>query len=159
MECKVIQEDIQAVLDLGGEGIVFGALTKENKVDETILQNLLKTFPYIDITFHRAFDETFDLIEAYKTLMNYPIRRILTSGGAENCVEGKNKLRELVQLSKEMDGPSIMPGAGLTADNITEIHEHVQSEEYHFGKAVRHGASFQKDFSQEVMQRLMDWKK
>ena len=158
MEWLAMQEDIQTVINLGGEGIVIGALTKDNKIDEEILGRLFQAFPNLEVTFHRAIDETFDLIDAYKTLTKYPIKRILTSGGADNCVNGMDTLKELEQLSRKMDGPIIMPGAGLTVDNIDQVHKHVQAKEYHFGKAVRRQGSFQEDFSEDMMQRLANWK-
>src|SRR5690554_410815 len=56
-EWKAMEQDIQAVTELGGKGIVIGALTNDNEPDEEFLDRLFDTFPQLDVTFHRAFDE------------------------------------------------------------------------------------------------------
>lgn len=157
-EWKAMEQDIQAVTELGGKGIVIGALTNDNEPDEEFLDRLFDTFPQLDVTFHRAFDEITNVFDAYHTLAKYPVQRILTSGGAENCTNGKNTLKELVFLSQKIKGPTILPGAGLSLENIQPIHDIVQAEEYHFGKAVRKQASFAQGFDKRVMDHLLMWK-
>lgn len=157
-EWKVMEQDIQAITNLGGKGIVIGALTHDNEPDEVFLDRLFHAFPQLDVTFHRAFDETTNPLDAYHKLAKYPIQRILTSGGAENCDDGKNTLKELVFLSRKINGPTILPGAGLSIENIQPIHDVVQAEEYHFGKAVREQASFAQGFDKRLMGNLLKWK-
>ncbi|WP_221565970.1 copper homeostasis protein CutC [Alkalihalobacillus sp. TS-13] len=155
-DLKIIREDIRKVLSLGGARIVFGALTKDNRIDEQILDTIIGTYPQLDITFHRAFDEVHSLDEAYESLIKYKmnVKRILTSGGEKSCIEGKWKLRKLVHIAKKMNGPDIMPGAGLTLDNIQGIHETVNANQYHFGKAVRIDQSFRNTFDEDVVKLI-----
>ena len=151
-EIQIIHEDIKKVIDLGGTGIVFGALNEDYTINEQVLEDVVEKFPTIDITFHRAFDKILSQKEAYQTLAAYKnhVKRILTSGGETNCVDGEHKLSELVQMANEVKGPAIMPGAGLGLENIQAVHEAVGAEQYHFGKAVRVDQSFAKGFDAHI---------
>lgn len=153
-DMQTIKADVQAVLDLGGNGIVFGALNDDNTINEQALNDVIEIAPQMDITFHRAFDEVAPQEAAYRLLTKYKshVKRILTSGGASDCEHGKEQLRNLVNLSKELDGPVIMPGSGLAPGNILDMHTAVGAWEYHFGKAVRIEDSFQNGFDAEAVE-------
>lgn len=153
-DLEIIREDIRAVLELGGTGIVFGALNEDNTINEQVLADVAGISDSLDITFHRAFDEVPSQEKAYLTLVKYKhaVKRILTSGGKVNCEVGKDELRELVKFAKSTSGPKILPGAGMTPDNIGSIHETVQADQYHFGKALRKGNKISNGFDKEAVE-------
>jgi len=155
-DLEIIYEDIRKVTELGGTNIVFGALNRDRTVNEEILESIIKIAPDVEITFHRAFDETASLIEAYRTLVKYKenVKTILTSGGAVDCETGQEALAMIVKESKVLNGPSIMPGSGLSLGNIREMHEKVGAKKYHFGKAVRIDHSFTNGFDEQIMEQL-----
>lgn len=155
-DLKVIQEDIQKVVALGGYRIVFGALDVNNFINEQMLEHIISTFPQLDITFHRAFDEVLSQEDAYQTLTKYKrnVKRILTSGGESCCQDGQMRLKDLAQTANKVGGPKIMPGSGLNLHNIEEIHNTIQTDNYHFGKAVRIDQSFTKGFDIEIFNRI-----
>lgn len=152
----IIQDDIKAVLELGGKGIVFGALRENGTIDEHWLKEVIAIAPEMDITFHRAFDEISDQKAAYTKLARYSdhVKRILTSGGKPNGEAGKENLRELVELANNIKGPGILPGAGLSRHNIKSIHQAIGAKQYHFGKAVRVNNSFINMFDSEKMNSI-----
>lgn len=156
-DMEIMKADIQAVLNLGGSGIVFGALNEDDTLNEKALADIIHLAPQLDITFHRAFDDVKSQEDAYRLLAKHKkhVKRILTSGGASNCEHGKNQLRYLADLSKELDGPVIMPGAGLSPENIQDIHDAVGADEYHFGKAVRIDQSFRNGFDHAAFKHVM----
>lgn len=155
-DLEVIHEDIQKVIELGGTNIVVGALNKDYTIDEEVLEGIIAMAPKLEITFHRAFDETPSLMEAYHTLTKYKdhVKTILTSGGATECYSGQKKLAALVRESKKIAGPEIMPGSGLSLTNIQDIHNVVDANQYHFGKAVRTDQSFVKGFDEQVLKKI-----
>lgn len=157
-ELETILEDVRNVLDLGGYGIVFGALNKDGTVDEKALERIIQLSGNLDITFHRAFDEIGHQLEAYRVLNKYKnhVKRVLTSGGQSDCLNGREKLKSLVQLSRDLEGPSILCGGGLTADNLKEVHQTVNSTEYHFGRGVREDESFASGFKSEAFERITE---
>lgn len=153
---KIIKEDIKQIIALGGKNIVFGALNEDDSINEDMLKQVIEIAPEAEITFHRAFDETFSVMDAYQTLVKYKdhVKSILTSGGKDNCLLGKESLCKLVEESKKENGPVIMPGAGLSTLNIKEIHSIVQADQYHFGKAVRKDQLFANGFDQSVISEI-----
>lgn len=155
-EMKVMLEEIKYMAEAGVQGIVIGALNDDSTVNTAFIDKVIEAYPNLDITFHRAFDETRSLTEAYKSLIPYKkhVKRILTSGGKPSCAEGKETLQSLVQLAHELDGPEILLGSGLDSDNIAVIHEYVNASQYHFGKGVRVNHSFQQSFDVEKMEKL-----
>lgn len=155
-DLEIIHEDIRTVLALGGTGIVFGALQVDNTINESVLTGVTNISDNLDITFHRAFDEVPSQQDAYHTLVNYKqqVKRILTSGGEANCERGKYSLSALVKLQTETNGPKILPGAGMAPDNLYSIHETVQADQYHFGKAMRIDRSFTKGFDGAAFSKI-----
>ncbi|HLS60825.1 MAG TPA: copper homeostasis protein CutC [Virgibacillus sp.] len=155
-EMQIIHEDVKNILQLGGNKIVFGSLNADLTINEAQLASVINISKDLLITFHRAFDETPSVIDAYRTLTTYhdQVKTILTSGGMSNCLKGKQQLTELVAESRKQKGPQIMPGAGLSVENIEEIHQTVQASHYHFGKAVRVNQSFHEGFAEDNLKRI-----
>ncbi|WP_379552815.1 copper homeostasis protein CutC [Oceanobacillus picturae] len=158
-EYKVICEDIEAIERLGGNRVVFGALNEDHTINEAMLSKLFHQFPHLDLTFHRAFDEVVSQVEAYETLSKYKknVKRILTSGGKANCEAGLEQLIKLADIERELQGPSIMAGAGLSGNNIEKIKQETGGTQFHFGKAVRIDQSFAKGFSKEEVEKVLGY--
>ncbi|GIO22198.1 copper homeostasis protein CutC [Oceanobacillus sp. J11TS1] len=156
-----MKKDISLFYEMGHKRFVIGALTENKTIDIDFLADLFRDFPDLDVTFHRAFDEVRDQVEAYQALIPYRenIKRILTSGGAANCDQGKDALHTLVQMQYRLQGPSILPGSGLHVDNIKKLHTVIQAEEYHFGSGVRFNQTFDEGMDRdkiEVIRRILD---
>lgn len=136
---QMFKEDIAIAKELGAAGVVFGCLREDNTIDEKMLESILQQAEGIEFTFHRAFDRVSDQRNAYKTLCQYDgaVTRILTSGGKELATDAKPELKELVKLSKELDGPVIMPGSGMTPANQAEMAAATGATEFHYGVAFR----------------------
>ncbi|WP_343327838.1 copper homeostasis protein CutC [Lentibacillus saliphilus] len=157
----VIKEDISIIQQLGGTRIVFGCLTEDGQVDEQLLTKVIELAPEMDITFHRAFDDAQSQLDAYAILSKYSqhISRILTSGGKKTCAEGAAMLKQLVTLSEKSGGPRIMPGSGLSAANISALHQQIGAKDYHFGSAMRVDGRFDQPLAEtaiaHIKQQLM----
>ncbi len=153
---EVMKEDISIIKELGGTGIVFGALNSDGSIDEQLLEKVIKHASGLDITFHRAFDEVTSQQEAYKTLTQYKyeIKRILTSGGKASCADATKELKWLVEQSRLTGGPAILPGSGLSPENIATVHQQVDAKEYHFGSGVRLEKSFHHGFSEDAIKQI-----
>lgn len=110
-------------------GFVFGILNENNEIDverNTELVALAKPFP---CTFHRAFDEVSDAFKSLEEIIECGFKTILTSGQAQNAVEGINQLAELVE--KADNRIFIMPGGGLRSSNIDLIKQKTKSNWFH----------------------------
>ncbi|QGH36618.1 copper homeostasis protein CutC [Gracilibacillus salitolerans] len=157
----VIKQSIEEMIAVGASNFVFGALNKDGTVNEQLLDDIIIAYPNARFTFHRAFDDSRDVMEAYQSLVRYSgnIERILTSGGKEDGVVGKAELKMLVEQSRKTNGPVIMPGSGLNAENFTSLHPYIQAAEYHFGRGVRLNGSFQESFDLESIQIIKSTQK
>jgi copper homeostasis protein len=86
------------------------------------------------VTFHRAFDVTADLLQALDDLMTLGIDRLLTSGQAQTAIDGLRLITRLVQ--RAVGRIIIMPGGGISAQNIHQIIVQSGVTEIHAGSAV-----------------------
>ncbi|MBU5468644.1 copper homeostasis protein CutC [Virgibacillus sp. MSJ-26] len=154
---KTMKEDISAIKELGGNRIVFGAITEQGEVDEKLLNKVIEHAPDFDITFHRAFDHVSSQVEAYKVLNQYKknVKRILTSGGKDKAENATSELHELVKLSKKLNGPSILVGSGVSPDNLAHLHKEIGASEYHIGSGVRIDRDMSKALSSEEIAKVL----
>ena len=118
-ELEVMTHDIRVARELGADGVVIGCLSAEGRVDADRCHRLISAAGPLDITFHRAFDMTRDLGEALENILALGIKRILTSGGQPDVPAGITAIAGLVRQSSGR--ASIMPGGGVTPENVAEI--------------------------------------
>ena len=129
-EIKQMHRDILDFKSLGVFGVVFGVLKNDKSVNINVVNDLVSRSNGMDITFHKAIDETIDLIDAYKNLISYTkINSVLTSGGAESAVLGQNMLRKIFDI--ETDRIKIITAGSITYENLQEVHYLIGGVEYH----------------------------
>ena len=119
LEKESLLEDAVTLAKTGIAAIVFGALTREGRIDESILKNLAASIPGLPIVFHRAFDEVQDQFEALDVLLANGVVRVLTSGGAETAWQGRARLKALQE--KAEGRIEILPGSGVHESNAAEL--------------------------------------
>lgn len=153
-DIKIMIEDIKIAKKLGANGVVLGILDSEGNIDEENLKTLLKYSDGLEVTFHRAIDESKNLIESVKILKKYPdVKRILTSGGKDNIQKNLDILEKTIENSE--NNPIILVGGGLTLNNVEHIIEHIKAKEVHFGTAVRKNSSPMGDIDEEKLKLLV----
>ena len=117
-EFKIILSDIETCVDLGFDGIVSGALRKDNSLDDIRTKQLINASKHLSFTFHRAFDWVRDPIKTFKTLAELGVQTILSSGQKPTAVQGILLLQELQLLKLPT---KIMPGGGINLNNIQDF--------------------------------------
>jgi copper homeostasis protein len=142
-ELHSMVEQVRTIVEMGGGGIVFGSLSNEGKLDLPSLTEIVQSAKGQSITFHRAIDVSDDPVALCKGIFHsgLNIDRILTSGGRSEVSKGLDTIDEMREIEK-MGGPIVMPGSGLTVDNIGKIHSRLKAREYHVGSGVRHHGSY-----------------
>ena len=134
-EFEIMKTDVKLCKDLGCDGVVIGMLTKDGKVDKKRC-SVLADYAYpLVVTFHRAFDRTVDAFEALEDIIEIGCERILTSGQKPNTLEGATLIKLLIE--KADDRIIIMPGSGVTSENIMEIAETTGAVEFHSSARVK----------------------
>ncbi len=133
-DIEVMKKDIEIIKSLGANGIVLGMLDKFNNIDEENLKELLDIAEGLDVTFHKAIDET-NVKESINVLNKYDkITNILTSGGLGNIADNTDNIKYMLNNSNNIN---ILLGGGLTFDNIESIRNITNATDFHFGTAVR----------------------
>ncbi|QNK01564.1 copper homeostasis protein CutC [Dyella telluris] len=133
-ELETMQRDIETCLSLGCDGVVFGVLDAEGRVDVARCRPLLSTAGGMGVTFHRAFDMARDLPQALDDVVALGAERVLTSGGAASAVSGAEMIRRLVvQAAGRI---VVMPGAGVHSTNLAALAVATQATEFHASAKV-----------------------
>lgn len=120
-ELEEMLADIQFCKENKVDGVVFGALTNSEEVDETALCRLKKAAGEMKCTFHRAIDECKDINASIELLVKEKIHSVLSSGGKSSALEGKLKLTELSKLYGEQI--QIIAGGGIRSSQFPELFE------------------------------------
>lgn len=134
-EIQVMEKDIEICKSLKVDGVVIGALTKDNKIDEIAIKRLVKKAGDLSITFHMAFDEIDDKKEALDKLVELGIDRVLTKGGQGKALDNQESLKELVEYAGKRI--IILAGGGVTKDNYIELVKNTGVKEVHGTKIVK----------------------
>ena len=134
-ELNRMKEDILFCKDLNVQGVVFGILDQNKTIDMENMKYLCDTADNLEITFHKAIDQTDSIIDEIDRLLTIgSISSILTSGGAYNAHAGSSLLKKAVE--KYEDIITIIPAGGVTKNNIHELHKVIEAKEYHGRKIV-----------------------
>ena len=149
-EFSEMRRSIAEAKESAMDGIVLGVLTKDNRVDVERTRELVELARPLPVTYHRAFDEAADLHQAIEEVIQSGAKRILTSGGAKSALEGAALLAELVEAAGERI--VIVPGAGISASNISLIAEQTGAREFHSGlsSVLTYGSNEYEKFEREV---------
>lgn len=119
LEFDIMKKDIEMCRELGADGVVIGALTREGTIDSKRILELIEHAGSLSITFHRAFDLTPNPINALDDLLGLNVHRLLTSGHQESALQGVELIRELNE--RAAGKLIIMPGSGVNEENVKEI--------------------------------------
>lgn len=134
IEHKAMLKDIEMSKQLGADGVVFGCLTAKGDVDMKRCKELMEAAGDMDVTFHRAFDKCRKPFKALEEIIELGCGRILTSGQQPKADQGLPLLKELVE--KAGNRIIIMPGSGVTEDNIAHIASETGAIEFHLSARV-----------------------
>ncbi|NWH30059.1 CUTC protein, partial [Chloropsis hardwickii] len=134
-EVEVMKADIRLAKLHGADGLVFGALTEDGRIDTELCTALLAVCRPLPVTFHRAFDMVHDPLVALETLISLGFERVLTSGCDSSALEGLSlikRLAEQVMSSARCVTRSLFPpGGGITERNLQRILEGSTASEFH----------------------------
>ncbi len=117
-EYAVMLNDIEVFKALGINQIATGILTPDGRLDKLRMAELIALAQPAKVVLHRAFDMTRDLNEALCDAADLGIARILSSGGAASVDSGMQNLEALIAQSK---GVAIMPGGGVSLENVDQL--------------------------------------
>lgn len=118
-EVDAMRRDARIAVESGAAGIVLGILHRDRTIHRDATRSVIEMVPAVPATFHLAFDQVPDQLEALETLVGLGVERVLTSGGAGRAIDGVDRLRALVDRAGGR--MAILAGGSIREDNAAEI--------------------------------------
>ncbi len=145
---------IKKLTKIAPEGIVFGSLTSEGKINFNQLKKVIEVKGNMKLTFHRAFDEISEsiLLEEFDKLTKYDVDTVLTSGTKSSALEGKEILKTLIAKHKI----NILPGKSISLSNAKEIIDYTGADYIHVGYAVRTNNLQEGEIDKNKLKKLIE---
>lgn len=148
-EKEIILRDVVECKELGANGVVIGALNQFGDIDLEFVELIIKKAEGMDVTFHRAFDDTYDYERSLNFLLKTGVKRILSSGMGRNVELGYDIL---VEMKKYVgDQIEIMPGGGVNVNNIPKLMQGVHPDALHFSGTVKRSIDEGSKFNEELL--------
>ena len=128
-ELDRMRREVALALVLGAAGVVFGALTEHGHVDESAMRELMRAAHGLPVTFHRAIDETSDVLESIDSLRALGVSRVLSSGGAPVALDGSVILAAMIERAGK--ALTVIAGGGVRSTNVVELVRRTGVREVH----------------------------
>ena len=138
LEIAIMLEDIRLTAQAGSQGVVFGVLTADKKLDKANLEKLIAASKGMEIVFHMAFDELSDedQLEAIDWLSQAGVTRILTRAGVSGDSLEKRFAHYHRILEHAKGKIEILPGGGIELDNRQTFIDQLGVTQLHGTKVV-----------------------
>ena len=138
LEIAIMLEDILLTAQAGSQGVVFGVLTADKKLDKPNLEKLIAASKGMEIVFHMAFDELSDedQLEAIDWLSQAGVTRILTRAGVSGDSLEKRFAHYHRILEHAKGKIEILPGGGIDLDNRQTFIDQLGVTQLHGTKVV-----------------------
>ncbi|REK93902.1 copper homeostasis protein CutC [Streptococcus sp. NM] len=138
LEIDIMLEDIRLTAQAGSQGVVFGVLTADKKLDKPNLEKLIAASKGMEIVFHMAFDELSeeDQLEAIDWLSQAGVTRILTRAGVSGDSLDKRFAHYHRILEHAKGKIEILPGGGIDLDNRQTFIDRLGVTQLHGTKVV-----------------------
>lgn len=120
-EFDTMLADAKIFLENGADGIVFGFLTEEFKINSEYVKKMVNLIHNYDkeAIFHMAIDCVNDTDEAINVLIEAKVDRILSKGKNITALEGKEMLKYMQE--NYGDKIEIIGGCGINSNNVKEL--------------------------------------
>ncbi|MES2799684.1 MAG: copper homeostasis protein CutC [Bacteroidota bacterium] len=148
-EIEIILREVKSCARIGVKGIVIGALSETGEIDKKVVAEIINKANGMEVTFHRAFDDSIDWERSLETLIELGVTRVLSSGMSLNVDAGFSILQRMVKFADSQI--EIMPGGGVSAANIKKICEIIQPAAVHFSGTVKYQLDEESMFSENIL--------
>ncbi|MFK7787301.1 MAG: copper homeostasis protein CutC [Crocinitomicaceae bacterium] len=134
-EIDMVLHDVEHCKEFGVHGVVVGILETSDRICQHSLHDIISVAGDMDVTFHRAFDDTYEFDKSLDILIEAGVRRVLSAGMARNVELGMPLLKRMNEHAKGRI--EIMTGGGVNVSNILKLKEEVQPAAIHFSGTNR----------------------
>jgi copper homeostasis protein len=118
-DCRVMCRDAELLSEHGADGIVFGMLRADGRIDALRCRQMVEAADGKQTVFNRAFDVVQEPLRELDQLINLGITRVLTAGQRKTAQEGRERIH---QLKKHGEGRiEVLPGGGVRQHNVKQL--------------------------------------
>ncbi|WP_329029124.1 copper homeostasis protein CutC [Streptomyces sp. NBC_01423] len=121
-ELALMAAEVRSVIASGAAGVVIGALTADGALDTDAVARLADAARApgrpVDVTLHRAIDQSADPVATAALLPSLGLTRVLTSGGAPAAAEGLTTIAAMAAAAPEVE---VMAGGGVRLADIPAL--------------------------------------
>ena len=149
---ELMRNSIIQFKNAGANGFVFGILNSNNEVDVNRNKQLIQLADAVPCTFHKAFDEVKNPIDALQQLIAIGFKNVLSSGQQPTAMQGVDLLKQLA--AKANNQINIMIGGSVRACNITELKQEIPSKWFH-SSAIIEGSFANVDEIKNLKEKLI----
>lgn len=118
-EYRTMLEDAAMLIENGADGLVFGILQADGRLDVDRMRRLVSICGSRDAVCHRCFDVVPDPLEALEQLIDLGVTRLLTSGQRAFASDGAPLIKKLVEQAAGRI--EILPAGGLRMSNVVDF--------------------------------------
>lgn len=137
-EKEAMRAEAQYAISTGADGIVFGALTVDNKVDWPFVKELTEIAENKQTVFHMAFDSLgkSDQLDVINGLIEHRVTRLLTRGAPSgSAIDNADWINELIEVSG--GHLELLAGGGITYQNIDSASQAIHTDQFHGTRIVK----------------------
>ncbi|HEY3503757.1 MAG TPA: copper homeostasis protein CutC [Actinocatenispora sp.] len=117
-EVALMAAEVRAAVAAGASGVVVGALTTDGALDTAAVRRFVDAAGPVEVTLHRAVDQTADPVAAAAAAYELGVRRVLTSGGAAVAADGVATIGRMVRA---VPGIEVMAGGGVRPADVARL--------------------------------------
>ena len=129
--------------------MVIGALNEMGLIDQKALNLMVDHADGMEVTFHRAFDDTFEFKKSLDVLIESKVNRVLSSGLSSNVSLGMEILEAMKNYASGRI--EIMAGGGVNSSNIQSLIEIANPDAIHFSGTKKFLLDEESMFSETVL--------
>ncbi len=118
-DTNIMLADIAIAREAGLAGVVLGAQLSDGTLNIALLERLVTAAGGLGKTLHRVIDVVPDPLVAMEQAIALGFERVLTSGAKPLAPDGVHLIRKMV--SQAAGRISVMPGCGLTPENVSHV--------------------------------------
>jgi copper homeostasis protein len=133
-ELSQIISDIHFCKNIGVEGVVIGALNMNGSVNKEQTKAMVKAAKPMNVTFHRAFDDCYNLQQDLEDVITCGCHTLLTAGQKNNVTDGISNLKQLVMLANNRI--SILAGSGVNQTNTEALYK-IGIRNFHLSGSIK----------------------
>ncbi|GKU27036.1 copper homeostasis protein CutC [Clostridium folliculivorans] len=132
-EFRVMEKDVKVALQCGADGIVFGILKEDGRIDVDRCKRIVELAGDKEVIFHRAIDVVPDVFEALDILIDLGVKRVLTKAQENTIEDGYELLMKMIDYCG--DRLEILPG-GIKIHNVEEYAPKLGCDQIHIASFI-----------------------